>query len=252
MFLQPSEPLTEEIPPEAAVTLPDLVRSMIRRWPIMLVGAICTAALGYLAVSDDGVAYARTEVVFLAPSSETNPNSLKTTSEDLIITAGVVSKAISGPGKVTKFADPSVTLVGLGVRDGWAVRLPDTGGQWASNFSSQSLIVEVVARDREAALAKQRELVDRIRLEMDALQRDAGVDPVNDITVSVVPETGVIRDVGGSTIRALAVVGVLGVSATIACVLLAENLARRRGGTAGAKAAEPATRTGTARVSALR
>ncbi|SIN90813.1 hypothetical protein [Agromyces cerinus] len=232
------------------MTLPELIRSMIRRWPIVVAGAICTVALGYLAVSDDGVSYARTEVVFLAPTSELNPNSLKTTSEDLIITAGVVSKAISGPGKVTKFADPSVTLVGLGVRDGWAVRLPDTGGQWASNFSSQSLIVEVVARDREAALAKQHELVDRIELELASLQRDAGVDPVNDITVSVVPESGVVRDLNGSSIRALAVIGVLGVSATTACVLLVEHRARRRVGPAGANGPEPAT-TGVAGVGAV-
>jgi len=212
---------------DASVTPWDLIRSMIRRWPILVAGAVCTAVLGYFAIGDDGVYYTRTDVVFLAPSSALYPNSLRTTSEDLIITAGVVSKAVTGPGRVTKYAAPDVTLIGIGVRDGWSIRLPDTGGQWASNFASQLLVVEAVAADPAAAKETLQELIDRIADELNSLQRDANVDPVNDITLSVLPEPATIYHVGGSKIRAVVMVGLLGAGATAALVVLLDYRRRR-------------------------
>lgn len=206
----------------------DLIRSVIRRWPIVLVGALFTAALGYLAVDDRDVYWTRTEVVFLAPSSQLYPNSLKTTSEDLIITAGVVAKRVTGPGRITKYASPDANLVGIGIRDGWSIRLPDTGGQWATNFTSQALTVEVVGPDRETVLAKQQELIDRIEDELDALQRSAGVDPRNDITATVVPESAVVHQIGGSKLRTLGMIAALGAGATLGLVFFVEYRARRR------------------------
>ncbi|MFF2271636.1 hypothetical protein ACFVTX_05165 [Agromyces sp. NPDC058136] len=213
------------------MTLWDLIRATLRRWPIALAGVIAVVALGYLATTDDGVYHTRTEVVFLAPSSELNPNSLRTTSADLIVTAGVVSKAITGPGRVTKFAGPDSMLIGTGVRDGWSIRLPDTGGQWASNFSSQVLVVEVVGPDAESVRAKQEELVGRIADELEELQRAQGVDPINDITSTVLPDSAVIEHVGGSRIRAVAGAAALGAGATFALVVLLEHRRRRRAST---------------------
>lgn len=210
------------------MTLWDLIRSLIRRWPVLLVGAVLTGGLGYLSVQDDGVYWTRTEVVFLAPSSRLYPNSLKTTSEDLIITAGIVAKEITGPERITKYASTEANLVGIGVRDGWSVRLPDTGGQWAPNFASQTLLVEAVGSSSAEVEAKQSELVRRIGESLATMQREAGVDPVNSITVTTAPESTVTYHVGGSRIRALGMTSLLGAGATVSVAVLLERLARRK------------------------
>ncbi|WP_116950082.1 hypothetical protein [Jiangella endophytica] len=207
----------------------ELILTMLRRWPVVLAGLLCTGALAFVLTSGDDVYWSRTEVVFLAPTSRVNPNSLSAPSEDLIITAGAVAKMVTGPDATLKYASPDANLVGIGVRDGWSVRLPDYGGQWAPHFNRQVLVVEVVAPDRESAVARQQELVDRIAQELDALQRNAGVAPVNDITVTVNPETSTVYEVGGSKVRTLAMTAVLGGGATLAVIVLLEYRARRRG-----------------------
>ena len=229
------------------MTLWDLVRLALRRWPVLVVGAVVTLGVGYATTLDDGVYFSRTQVVFLAPSSAAYPNALRTTSEDLIITAGVVAKAVAGPGKVTKYASPDATLVGEGVRDGWSVRLPDTGGQWATHFNEQVLYVEVVAATPAEVADRQTAIVARITEELDRLQRDAGVAPVNDISVTVAPESTVVHQVQGSRARSVGMAGVLGVVATFAILVLVEARARRprtaRPGTARATAPSTAPST---------
>jgi hypothetical protein len=216
------------------MTLWDLIRAALRRWPVLLAGAVATLGLVYTTTLDDGVYWSRTQVVFLAPTSQAYPNALRTKSEDLIITAGVVAKAVSGSDKVTKYASPDATLVGEGMRDGWSIRLPDTGGQWAPSFFEQVLYVEVVAATAEEVAARQEEIVAQIAAELDRLQRDAGVAPGNDITVTVAPESTVVHRVGGSRLRAAGMTGLLGAGATFAVIAVVETRARRRAARADA------------------
>ena len=104
------------------MTLWDLVTATVRRWPILLAGAVLTAVIAYAAVSDDGVYYTRTELVLLAPSSTDYPNTLKTKSGSLVVTAGLLAKRMMGPGEPAKYASPDVTLIGEGIREGWSRR----------------------------------------------------------------------------------------------------------------------------------
>ncbi|MDL5352375.1 hypothetical protein [Microbacterium sp. zg-YB36] len=202
------------------MTLWELLRALLRCWPIVLVGVLGTAVAAVAVMADKGAYFTRTEIVFLAPTSPSYPNALRTQSEDIIDMAGVVAKRLTGAGEVAKFASPDVTLVGLGLRSGWSVRLPDTGGQWAANFATQRLVLDIVAPTRDSVRTRQDELIGRVQQELSDLQREKGVDPVNDITALVAPETTIIFGVGGSRPRALGVTAVLGAVATIAAVLL--------------------------------
>lgn len=208
------------------MTLWDLVRAALRRWIVLVAGAVVTLGIMYTTTLDDGVYWSRTQVVFLAPPSTAFPNALNTESEDLIITAGVVAKTVAGPDAVAKYASPDATLVGEGVRDGWSIRLPDTGGQWATHFAEQVLYVEVVAATAGEVATRQGEVIAQIAEELDRLQRDAGVAPVNDITVTVAPESTVVHQVQGSRVRSAGVAGVLGAGATFAVIVLLETRGR--------------------------
>ena len=210
------------------MTFWELIRVLARYWPIVLVGGLCTAGIGLVAISDEGVYFTRTNVFFHAPTSNVNPNAIRTQSESIIDTAGLVAKRVSGPGKVTKFASPEVTLVGLGVRDGWSLRLPDTGGQWASNFATQGLVLDIVGPSPEVVKDRQKALIQRAQQELYQLQRDAGVDPVNDITAIPAPDSTVIFHVQGNRSRALGMTAVLGVGVTISVVLAVDRRRRRR------------------------
>ena len=210
------------------MTLWDLITATARRWPILLAGAVLTAVIAYVAVSDDGVYYTRTELVLLAPSSTDYPNTLKTKSGSLVVTAGLLAKRMMGPGEPAKYASPDVTLFGEGARDGWSLRLPDTGGQWASNFGEQVLFLEIVAPDRETVEQQQETLIRRAQTELEAMQREFGVEPVNDITVRPAPQTAAIYHVGGSRLRVLGMSAAIGVSCTLAVIVLLEYRQRRR------------------------
>ena len=210
------------------MTLWEFFAACLRRWPIVLVGVVCTAIAAFAVMSDKGVYYTRTQIVFLAPSSTYYPNTLATQSEDIIDTAGVVAKRIIGPGPVTKYASPDVTLIGEGIRDGWSLGLPDTGGQWGTNFQTQILNLEIVAPARETVLHRQTEMLQRVHDELDALQRERGVEPINDITVQAAPRSTIIYHVGGSKPRALGMVAALGLGVTAALVVAAERLGKRR------------------------
>jgi hypothetical protein len=129
---------------------------------------------------------------------------------------------------VTKFSSPEVTLVGMGVRDGWSLRLPDTGGQWATNFATQRLLLDIVAPSREEVEEHQGELIDRVADELRALQDDMGVPVEAQITVIAAPESTVIYHVAGSRARALGMTALLGGGATIAAVIVLERRRRAR------------------------
>jgi hypothetical protein len=208
------------------MTFWDLTRVLVRNWALVLVGAFLTAGAGVVAIGDDGVYFSRTQLVFLAPTSSLYPNALRTQSEDVIDTAGIVAKKVSGPDQVTKFASMDVTLVAIGVRDGWSLRLPDTGGQWATNFSSQTLLLDVVGPSRDNVAQRQTEVIGRVEDSLKQLQRDAGVNPINDITVIPAPTTAVIYHVGGSRPRVLGMTLLLGACATLALVLAVRHLRR--------------------------
>ena len=210
------------------MTFWELIRVLARYWPIVVVGGLCTAGIGLAAISNEGVYFTRTNVVFHAPTSNVNPNAIRTQSESIIDTAGLVAKRVSGPGKVTKFASPEVTLVGLGVRDGWSLRLPDTGGQWASNFATQMLVLDIVGPSPEVVQDRQEVLIQRAQQELHQLQRDAGVDPVNDIIAIPAPDSSVIFHIQGHRSRALGMTALLGVGVTISVVLAVDRRRRRR------------------------
>src|SRR6266516_3721547 len=110
----------------------DSDRASARRWhmprwgALTLVGLVMAAAVGVLAeeVRKPGVYWSDVRVRFVAPTTLTKQNSLQVTGQSLIMMAGAVGQMVddtNGP----RPASPDATLVGLGVRSGWWVVLPN-------------------------------------------------------------------------------------------------------------------------------
>lgn len=211
------------------MTLTSLLEALRRFWAIVVLGALLTAGGVYLATRSQPVYWTRTQAVFMAPSSTLYPNSLQTKSEDLIITAGLVAKRLAGPSEPLKFAGTDANLVGIPPtgEDYW-IRLPDTGGQWAPNFSDQFLLVDAVGATPADAMRNRDTALALISSELSAMQREMKVAPVNDITVKTVPESSVVVPIKGSKLRAGGMAVALGAMATLAAVVALQTRASRR------------------------
>lgn len=210
------------------MSIREFLRAIVRRWPIVLIGAVLTAAAAVAVLREDGTYWTRSELVFMAPSSALFPNSLQTRSEDLIITAGLVGKLVTGPDRTLKYSSTDVSIIGTPHDADYWLRLPDTGGQWATNFGDQLLLLDVVGDSPEAVEELHDDVVAHVRAELEAIQSAQGVAAVNEITMQVSPETIVVHQVEGSRIRALAMTGVIGVAVTGAAVMFLELRASRR------------------------
>ena len=181
-----------------------------RSWLILLVGLLISGVLGVQLAHRPGVYWSQVTMVLVAPKSAANPNGLSVSSESLISTAGVLAKMVGSAPREPAVVSDSVTLVGEGVRHGYGVRLPNSGGQFATNFDRAALDVQAAGTTVAEVGATISRVLGEIRADLDRLQRDAGVAAVNLIRLQQSPPTLPIYYQTGSKTRALATTLVLG------------------------------------------
>ncbi|MGJ0391049.1 hypothetical protein [Microbacterium sp. CGR1] len=211
------------------MTLADLMRALWKRWYVVAVAAALTLGLAYLSTRTEPMYQARTEVVFLAPTSTRYPNELVTSSESLIFTAGIVAERINGAGEQLKFGSAAATPIGSpDITETTWIRLLDTGNQWIAAFEQQVLVISTVGTTPERAQDRVREAYALIEDELRALESEHGVDPINSIGLRMSPEAPQIVEVDGSGPRAAGMTLVLGVLGTIAVVVILEVRASAR------------------------
>lgn len=210
------------------MTLWDILRASVRRWPVVLAGVVVTAIAGLLAIREPSVYYTRMQVVFLAPSSWYQ-NVLQATPEAVIVTASAVVKRAIGPGSVIKFNSLDATIIGTtSASEGVWIRAEDRGGQWAPNFDTPIVVVDVVAPTAERVRELQYESIRRLQDELDKLQGELQRSNRDLITMEVAPNATVITNVRGNRARSLGATGLLGGSATLAAIVLLDWRGRRR------------------------
>jgi hypothetical protein len=204
------------------MTLADLLHALRRRWPVLLIGLLVTLPLAYLAAKPAPVYDARTQVVFMAPSSLDNPNELVTQAESVIITAGIVAKRINGATRPLLYGSPEVDAVGVpDVGDTW-IQLLNTGTQWVPAFDEQVLLVDTVGATREEAAAKMDAAITRIHTVLNQLQREQHVAPINDITTISSPDPARVTRIEGSRPRAAGMTAAIGLFLTLTAVIALE------------------------------
>jgi hypothetical protein len=145
-------------------------------------------------------------------------------SESLIDLAGAVAKVVGSSTPVSAVSD-SVALVGEGVRDGYQVRLPNSGGQWAVNFDRPLLDVQTAGPTPEGVTQTVDRLVREINQVLVQIQTDARASKDQFVTTTLNPATPPLFYSGVSKVRAVGGCLLLGISATF---LMAEWVARRQ------------------------
>lgn len=210
------------------MTLWDTLNAIARRWYIVLVGIACTAMSLYVVAEQNPVFYSRASAYFLAPASELYPNVLRTTSLDLVATAGVVAARINGTESMTKVASPEVTLIGRGILDGSSIALPDNGGQWSANYDVQALDIQVTAPTKEEVRARLQRIFERIEVELQMMQDEADVPEVDRITTVLNPTVPPIYAMSGERRRSQLMTVAVGGGLTLLAIGLVELRAARR------------------------
>jgi hypothetical protein len=219
------------MPPIAA----ELIRAARRRsWPIWtavafaILGMATTLGLAATAATARGVYWSELQVRFMSPHSAANQNVLQISPSSLVMAAGAVEKMVIDTS-APRVIDPANTLASQGVKHGFGVSLPNTGGQWASNFTDPWLEVQAVGSSPAEVVAATRTLVARIDAALATLQRRAHVDRYNLISTQLSPLSGpAVYYQAGSRSRAAVAALVLGTGITSIVVVLLLRYARRR------------------------
>lgn len=209
--------------------------SRLSRWVVLLVvviGILDSLVLAYHAAKKPGVFWSRVQVAMISPQLDKS-NGLQYISPSMIVMAGVVAKTID-PDPHPRLATAEATLVGEGVRDGYSVTLPNTGGQWANQFVNPYLDVQVVAPTPDQVTATTNRLITSINHDLQSLQDKYEVPGKYRITTSLSPPAPLpIYYSKGSAKRAGAITVLLGIGITFAVAGLVRRwltaAARRRG-----------------------
>jgi hypothetical protein len=153
---------------------------------------------------------------------------------------GFVGSLVNAGNDSEDVVSSTVTITDLGVRRGVLVFQPQTGGQWIRNFSEPILVVEAAGSTPDEAARLRDEAVARIATTLQTLQTTDGVPDKSTVTYRKIPEDPIVRSVSGSPMRAAAIVGVLGLWATVVgCVLIDHLVLRGRRSRVEPAPAEP-------------
>ena len=210
------------------MTIEDLFGSVLRRWPVILVGALLTLAVCMVTWRAPGVYWASTKVYFLVPATTNQPNKIAPGSSAATAFAGLIQTEINRGIPPRGAISPNVTLVDEGIYDGWSVRLPDTGGQWASNFSEPSLIVQASGPSAEVVRARMNSLIDRITWLVAAREDAAQVSLASRVDFTLSPPVVVVQYSNGHRSRAEAIIVLLGVGLSLAACIVIDRVAQTR------------------------
>ncbi|MCL3817848.1 hypothetical protein [Aeromicrobium wangtongii] len=209
------------------MTVLEVCRTLWRRRALTLLGLVAVALATTSVASSSDVYSSQANVVFLEPPTAQHPNSLTSASAGLIATAGYVEKIVNA-GSQKPATATNVTLLGRGVRNGYTIDLPDSGGQWSHNFDQATLSVQVAGPSEAVVRARLDRLVTRIRAVARDLQTTADVPADEMIRTDLAPAEPGVERAGGNPIRAVGATVLLGLGLTVSAVIGLDRLLARR------------------------
>ena len=211
------------------MTIFSLLATLLRRWYVVVAVLVLTGLIMVHIEQKPSLYWSQVDVVFLIPKSSRYPNSIAVSSSSVVAMAGVVAADVNQGKALPRTASAGASLAGQGIRDGWSVRLPDTGGQWAQDFSRPVLDVQVVGPDPETVQNQLEHQVQRIVRALKLRQSEQGTRSQDFITASSAPAQAVIHEERGRRTQALAIVMLLGIwMAALSAVAVDSYLAARR------------------------
>lgn len=209
------------------MTIRQFLRLLLRRWYLVLVGAIVTVAGIVFMTHREGVYFAQFNAILLAPKEQYFPNQIENPPYPLAPLAGVVAAEWNDSNRPLFTASGDTTVVGLGVRRGAQVRVPNEGSQWQPIFSSPIINVQVVDRDPETVQREAKRIGAELKDILRTQQQSAGVRAQMQVTLITSPDEPAIAYIAGSRPRTAVATGLIGAAATLIIVYWIDRGVRR-------------------------
>ena len=206
----------------------DFWRVALRRWWVLLVGMAITLGACYVVQRTPGVYWASTKVIFLPPVTPGQENPIAPDSGSVIPLAGIVQDEINEGSPPLGSNGQDVTLVDQGIYDGWSVRLPNSGGQWANNYADPFLIVQASGPTPEIVRTRMLALMDRITAIVREHEDAARVPQSSRVSFTLSPAVVAVRYSNGYRSRALMIIGLLGLGLSVAACIVVDRVASSR------------------------
>ena len=195
----------------------------MRHVVIVAVCVVATLTALLMVQSRSGLYQARMDVVVVPVNLSTGVNPFWGRDYSLIATAGLLARMVNQNSSEAQTVSNSVTLAGKGETNGYAVRLPNQGGQWAYNYDRPILDVQAVGRTPGEVRENVEEAMTTLDAALTQLQDAANVPTDRRMSLHFDPEMPEFDYSQGRSTRALAATMILGFGATIGAVLVADD-----------------------------
>jgi hypothetical protein len=205
------------------MTSRELLSLVVRRWYLMLLGAIISVVALHLITHRPGVYWTQFNVVVLAPVHKFYPNNLEDPPDALAPMAGLLVADWNGAKRQPLMATGDTTLFGQGLRQGIEVRVPNEGSQWQPLFFAPSIDVQVVSTNPERVEQDARRVSTELNGLLQKRQDAMGIRPSQRMTTMTSPTDPTILHVSGSRMRAAAATGLAGAAVTTVAVYWTER-----------------------------
>lgn len=191
---------------------------LARRWYLVVLSIICMLPVLYSAHGAGGVFYSSADVLFLPPAASVGGNSLRADPGRTVYYAAIVERQFNGERQDNTPRPTSAPLYGTGIQNGYAVYLPNAGGQWQSNFNKPALTIEVVGETSSEVQNQMDQIVQQIQELAKVPQQEMGIKSGSYIATEISPERPSISYVGirGSRAEGALVLLTLGIAIGVA------------------------------------
>ncbi|MCK6068070.1 MULTISPECIES: hypothetical protein [Microbacterium] len=198
------------------MTFRDLIAALARRWYVLVATAAAAALLTVLFIQDGGVYSTKTVVTFTLPAASTLEADNGSKDASVIAFAGAVSTEINRGRPTPRYSSGDAPFYGAGVREGVLVSLRDDGSQWAPNYGSAIIDIQIVGRTEAWVFEQQSRVLTQIGQVVDAQLGAATAAADERIVAHVEPLTMRIDFIAPSRTAQLAAFATMSVAALLA------------------------------------
>lgn len=198
--------------------------TLARRWYLLVLTILCMGPVFYAAHVATGIYYVSADVLFLPPPAAVGGNSLRADPGRTVYYAAIVERQFNGEEGLSVPRSTSAPLYGTGIRSGYAVYLPNAGGQWQTNFNRPLITVEVVGETSQIVQEQLDGIVARLQTLALVPQLELGVKPESYISTEISPAKPNIAHMGIRNSRAEVALGLITVGLSIAVPLVGDRL----------------------------
>lgn len=210
------------------MTTRDLLGAALRRWYVMVAGAVLSLGFVYVTTHQPPVYWTQLNVLLLGPKNPEFPNYLEDPRYTLYPMVGVVVDDVNGGEAAMATASTDTNMVGQGLTDGVQVRVPNLGTQWRRDLTANHLDLQVAASTPDEVSRRADATVQRVAAALRERQDELGIVPGMRVTSVAATDDPTIYQVGGSRLRSAAASGMSGAAMTVVLVYWLERRRSRK------------------------